>query len=134
MWEIQNSGIVAVLAVILGVLVASCNTDTQSPDVSAPVFQRLDTADVMIAGDPGQLAFLGPDDIDVYLQLNNSYGSVFLSPKRSDSELEFSLPDPITKVAGQCTWKLIHDNQVVLNGDLSILPQTGAGIIMESYL
>jgi len=134
MLEIQNSGIVTVLAVTLSLLMASCNTDARSPDVNAPVFQRLDTADVMIAGDPGQLAFLGPDGIDAYLQLDNSYGSVFLPAKRSDKELEFLLPAPITQVAGLYSWKLIHEQQVVLNGDLSILPQTGSGIRMESYL
>lgn len=134
MWEILNKGIVVVLTITLCVLTASCNADNQSPAVSAPVFQRLDTANVMIAGDPGRLAFLGPNGSDVYLQLNNSYGSIFLSPKISDSKLEFPLPDPITQVAGLCSWKLIHEDQVVLNGDLSILPHTGSGIRMEAYL
>ncbi|MBT8234802.1 MAG: hypothetical protein KJO04_01295 [Bacteroidia bacterium] len=134
MWEIQNSSLIAVLAVAFSVLLTSCNSDGQSLAAEVPVFQRLDTVDVMIAGDPGRLAFLGPDGIDAYLQLDNSYGSVVLSPNSKERGLVFFLPDPITQVAGLCTWKLIHKNQVVFNGDLSILPHTESGIRMESYL
>ncbi|WP_297694875.1 hypothetical protein [uncultured Eudoraea sp.] len=134
MWEIQNSSLIAVLAVALSALMSSCNSDGQSLAAETPVFQRLDIVDVMIAGDLGRLAFLGPDGIDAYLQLDNSYGSMVISPNSKERGLVFLLPDPITQVAGLCTWKLIHKNQVIFNGNLSILPQTGSGIRMESYL
>ena len=134
MWEIQNNRLFAILVITLGIQMISCKADPSFRIEDVPQIMRLDSTEVSTAGDPIKLAFICPKGIDVDLQLDNSYGSVLLRSVKTDNGIEFILPDPIIQLAGQCTWKLLHENQLVLSGNISILPQIGSRIINESYL
>lgn len=84
------------------------------------------------AGDAVVLQFSFTGNSDVYLYCSNSYGSVVLSPVKSNAELLFSVPESVSKKSGILHWQLISD-KTELTGQITIQPKTKIKTI-ESYL
>ena len=134
MWEIRSNHIIILLAIALGTLTAGCKTEPTIVPAEVTEIRRLDSTEVVIAGEPVRLAFTGNNGMGAHLQLDNSYGSALLSADNSQGIRAFSIPDPFLQMAGICSWRLVLGNRVVLEGELSILPNAESGIRTESYL
>jgi len=135
MWEILNKRIWIVSIAALGLLKAACTTDLSIASREAPEIQLPYPIDVLSAGDPVRLVFSGKTSAEAYLQLDNSYGTVLLTPDTAQKDnLEFSFPESFIQVAGICSWKLMVGNLVILKGDISISPKAVSLNHIESYL
>lgn len=122
-----------ILIAPLGLL--GCKTDPLSLPAEVPQIRLLDPIEFVTAGDPVRLEFTGNNNMNAVLQLDNSYGTVLLTPDTTQKDnLEFSFPEFFSQVAGICSWKLVVGNRVILGGDISISPKATSLNHIESYL
>ena len=84
------------------------------------------------AGDVINLRFSYNGNSEISLYCSNAYGAVVLSPSITKAELNFVIPQAISKKSGVLSWQLISDKTEII-GQIHIKPKLNAKTI-ESYL
>ncbi len=115
------------------VLLFGCKGTTKKEVIQNVDFVSLSTKKTYKAGDAIHLKFSYTKSSKAVLILKNAMGSTALIPQVLNKTLEFEVPSSFNRYAGMCHWSLIYNQDVVVSGDLSILPNSSETHI-ESYL
>lgn len=107
--------------------------DTENPSVPVS-YERMALKSEFFAGNPIQIQFKGNITDPIHLVVSNTWGSTVLDPEWKDSELTFRFPKAFRQKAGICHWKLVQNEVIYEEGEISILPNPEKGTVMESYL
>ncbi|MGB5237663.1 MAG: hypothetical protein WBN59_08500 [Flavobacteriaceae bacterium] len=134
MWVIRNNSAVLILGVYLLMGVFACTPANNSDQASEVFFGLNHLKKNFVAGETIKLLFETPALSEMGLQIDNGYGTYFLTPEMTDAGISFTLPAPLSTISGHCSWQLIHKGNVRLQGQFYIHPETESKINMESYL
>jgi hypothetical protein len=86
-----------------------------------------------IAGEKIKVTFNTILNKKTYLIIHNTTGKSIISPIFEGNKTIFKIPDFFSEKAGILEWKLIEDNQKILNNFIEILPNNYNKINLESY-
>jgi hypothetical protein len=86
-----------------------------------------------MAGEKIEVTFNTILNKKTYLIINNTNGKSIISPIFNGSKTIFKIPKFFSEKAGILDWKLIQNNQSILNNFIEILPNNYNKINLESY-
>lgn len=134
MWVIRNNNTAMILGVYFLISVFGCTPANNSDQVSEVFFELKYLKENYVAGETIKLLFDTPALSETGLQIDNGYGTYFLTPEKTDTGISFILPAAISTISGHCGWQLIHQNNSKLRGQFYIHPKTDSKVNIESYL
>ena len=112
---------------ILLVLSASTYTNNSSK------VKLIENQKSYIAGSAIELKFKSTFKNPPLLFCSNSYSNTLIEPEKNDAnELIFIIPEYISNKSGLVNWKVIAENETILNGDFEIIPDN-KNTYIESY-
>ncbi len=110
-------------------------TSAYKPEQATEVFFELShPKESFMAGETIELHFKTMISMDTNLQIDNGYGTLILSPEKTDAGISFALPASISTISGLCNWQLFYKEESRLQGQFYVHPRTDSNLILESYL
>ena len=85
------------------------------------------------AGDPIKLTFSTAPTKNLTLFCQTAYGSTLVEALPDTKNTVFLLPEYLSRRAGKLTWKLIGEQDNLLQGELTILPKSESTTHIEGY-
>ncbi len=67
------------------------------------------------------------------LLIENSFAATVVTGKKTKEGLRFWFPEPYVEQEGRCSWKLIDQHHILMQGHIEVLPMT-QDLTMEAYL
>ncbi|WP_340064985.1 hypothetical protein [Ascidiimonas aurantiaca] len=95
--------------------------------------KRISAINTYYTGDPIKLSFHAVNAKNLTLFCQTAYGSTLLETLTNTENTVFLIPEYLSRRAGRLTWKLIGEQNILLQGELTILANTKSTAYLEGY-